>query len=753
MDFRLRTKIECRCQWFLALLFITMNLTVTAAESESSSANCQQAINRPCVALVLGGGGARGGAHIGVLQVLEQQQIPVDMIVGTSIGSFVGGLYATGKSADEIENLFLDADWNAGYRDKISRADIPIRRKQQLDSYPIQLDLGIGAKGIKLPRGFIQGQAMKALIDKMLGVYVEFETFDALPIPYRAVAADAETGEEVVLDGGDLATAMQSSMSIPGIVRPIEQQQRILVDGGIANNLPISVAKAMGADVVIAVNIGSPPLKRDELNSGFAILRQLTSFLTTRNVDYQKSLLLNTDILIEPIMEDVGMLDFDNVAKAIQAGHTAAEMAFNESKLRGLRQLNSQPQPLASLDEKIRIDQIEIVNTTRLSDNYIKKRINIEAGSLTSLEKIHTGVNRLYGQGTFSRVTTRLAPGNGGNTLHVNAEEKDWGPGYMDFKLSFEDDFDSFSHYQLGFSYRLTNLSKYGAEWFTSAEFGTKKIINTDLYWPLGNSNFFLLAATGYKREVLDVRQENLSLGNVAGEVWESHMGTGWHPLDKLQFRLSAMYVDANLNIPWVLSSLTEADNISATRSGAALNIDFDSIDNASFPTRGWKLTAELHRTKDEVLDTTGYSNQVDSQYNGVLSAGRHSLRTLLRYQSTVSDNELSILGDFQLGGFLNLSGTERESISGQHVRFASLVYTYKLAENDFGALDLPLYLGASAEAGNAWQRQSDVDYAELINSGSFFIGWDSPLGPAYLAYGKSDNHNQSIYVFLGVVF
>ena len=319
----------------IALLFNLIALTPVASASEVIASNpaqtiCPTARQRPCIALVLGGGGARGSAHIGVLKALEERHIPIDLIVGTSIGSFVGGLYATGKSADDIQTLFSQANWKGGYRDNINRAQTPNRRKRQQDEFPIQLDLGIDKNGIKLPKGFLRGQGMKYLVDSMLGSYPTFSSFDNLAIPFRAVAADAVTGEAVILSSGDLATALQISMSIPGVLRPIEQNGRLLVDGGIANNLPINVARDLGADIIIAVDIGSPPLTQQELDSGFAILRQLTSFLTRVNVDHQKQILTPQDILLQPDIQGVTMLSFDNTIDAVAAGYLEANQQLDK---------------------------------------------------------------------------------------------------------------------------------------------------------------------------------------------------------------------------------------------------------------------------------------------------------------------------------------------------------------------------------------------------------------------------------------
>lgn len=716
---------------------------------------CPPNLQRPCVALVLGGGGARGSAHIGVLRALQEQRIPVDLVVGTSIGSFVGGLYASGKSVDDIEGLFYGADWNAGYQDDLSRSRIPVRRKRQLDNYPIQLDLGFDSEGVKLPQGFLQGQGMKALVDRMLGTYRHFDSFDQLPVPFRAVAADVETGEEVILDGGDLATALQISMSIPGVVRPIEINGRLLVDGGVANNLPVSVAQALGADIVIAVDIGSPPLKKDQLTSGVSILRQMTAFLVQKNVSYQKSLLRADDLYIQPAIDGVGTLSFDRATEAIAAGYRDAVAGINASPaLQGLRGSDQSVAVQAlSPDQAFTFDHIDLINNSRLGDDYILHRMRLSEGNAYSQKDIQKGIDRLYGQGTIARINSSVHTDEEQSTLGIYVGEKEWGPGYLDFKLSVEDDFSSFSRYQIGGSYRLTNLSPYGAEWFSAAEFGTDKLLLTEFYWPLYNSGFYLFSAAEVERNVQQVSESGVALGETIITQGSVYPGLGWNSVDVLDVRLVAVYREGELDLPDLLAEVTGVDTLDFVQTGALLEINYDSLDNATFPTHGVKFQSRLLRSRDELETLEEYSTLIDNEINVVGSLGRHSLRGLLRYQSAVNDDPLSLLGAFELGGFLNLSGNKPGEFSGQHVRFGSLVYTYELVANDFGAITLPLYLGLSAETGNTWDDKRDIDYSDLIFSTSLFIGWDSPIGPAYFAYGDSDTGERSLYLFLGVVF
>lgn len=717
---------------------------------------CPKNLKRPCIALVLGGGGARGSAHVGVLQALEEHNVPIDMVVGTSMGAFVGGLYASGKSPEQIQELFESADWLSGYRDDLNRSQVPNRRKRQLDAYPIHLDLGITDGKVKIPMGFLQGQGMKALVDSMVGYYPEFGSFNDLPIPFRAIAADAETAEEVILSQGDLATALQVSMSIPGVVRPIELKNRLMVDGGIANNLPVSVARSLGAEVVIAVDIGSPTMTKEELLSGFAILRQMVGFLTQKNVAYQKSLLTDKDIYIQPALEGITTLSFEKSPEGIAAGYAEMKKQFEENV--ALQSL-ADPTQLARnnhrspVNRTLFINQINLNNQTRLSNDYILDRMQLEPEEAYSLTDIRTGAERLYGQGTIARINTSVQTIDGENMLDIYVGEKDWGPGYLDLKLSFEDDFDSFSRYQIGAAYRLTNLSPYGAEWYTTTEFGTDKNFESELYWPINTTDFFWSTSVVLDRSVYDLSVDGTSFGELISTGYGTQGGIGWNIKDSLDVTLSVTYMEGSFDIPSLLVDSLSEDSFDFDQTGVMAELNFDTLDDADFPRKGWKLAASLGRTKDNVDDSQDFTTQFDSEFNGVLSFQRHSLRTQLRYQSTINDDPLSLLGGFSLGGFLNLSGIGKNSIYGQHVRFGSLVYTYEWAANDFGAITLPLYLGISAEAGNAWSSKSDVDYSDLILSNSLFIGWDSPLGPAYMAYGRADTGESSLYVFLGVVF
>ena len=279
---------------------------------------------RPRIGLVLSGGGARGSAHVGVLKALDEMHVPVDAIVGTSMGAVVGGLYASGMSAAEIEKLMTSIDWQDAFRDRPSRKDLAFRRKQDDRDFPVRLPLGLKGGKFLLPRGLIQGQKLNQMLRLQTLPVSQVEDFDDLPIPFRAVAADIETGATVVLDSGDLATAMRASMSAPGVFEPVELDKRVLVDGGLAENLPVDIARSLHVDILIVSDVSYPLQKRDALTTPLDVSTQMLAMLIRRETARQRATLTARDVVIEPLLGNMTSFEFNRVTEAIASGAAAA---------------------------------------------------------------------------------------------------------------------------------------------------------------------------------------------------------------------------------------------------------------------------------------------------------------------------------------------------------------------------------------------------------------------------------------------
>ncbi|MEN9807324.1 MAG: hypothetical protein RL756_1844, partial [Pseudomonadota bacterium] len=267
----------------LAALALVLVLTASKATAEPTAT----AGGAPRVGLVLSGGGARGLAHIGVIKYLEENNIHVHAIAGTSMGSVIGGMYASGMNAAQLEQVARTLDWRGAFDDNTSREQQDYRRKREDFDFLIGARLRFKEGKLGIPMGAIEGQRLNLLLHDLVKQVSGINDFDQLPIPYRAVASDIVTGDAVILERGDLAVAMRASMSIPGVFTPIELDGHLLVDGGIAKNIPVDVVQDMGVDRLIVIDIGTPLAPRDKLGNVLALMDQLTTIMTRKNSEQQ----------------------------------------------------------------------------------------------------------------------------------------------------------------------------------------------------------------------------------------------------------------------------------------------------------------------------------------------------------------------------------------------------------------------------------------------------------------------------------
>lgn len=727
---------------------------------------CQQARaqQRPCVALVLGGGGARGGAHLGVIEQLERQQIPIDLVVGTSIGAFIGGLYASGHSAAEIGQRLQQTPWAAGFRDRVYRDEMPLRQKEKSDDFPINLDVGVSADGVRLPKGILSGQSLAEILHATFGAYANLSHFDQLPVPFRAVATDLLTQQEVVLADGSLVQAVQASMSIPGVVRPLEINGKLLVDGGVVNNLPISVARQLGVDRIIAVSIDSPLLRREQIESAFSITEQLTSFLVRAGVQQQLQLLTEQDLLLQPDLVDIGTLDFANIDKAIVSGRQSA-IRFVQA-LAGF----SQSQKISadwfsrfsnSSTGSIRLDKVELDNRSALDDALLLARLQLTAGDAYTERSIRRGLRQMYGLDTFERITQQLNIDQQGQAvLQVKAEEKSWGPGYLNFRLMFEDDFRNTSQYQLAAAYSRTNLSPWGAEWHSELALGSDKYLASELYWPLAGSGLYLQGDYRYRRDSQPLQDNTqLAAGELKNQEHELQLSHGWNISDHARLQLGWAWRDGRYLLPSVYAAQLQQSEIDYLRRGPVAEFIWDTLNSRSFPTRGIRLASSYAWLTDSALGRRVDSRSSRTELLAAKSWQHHTLRTRWRFDRYSSDSDSAFaLEQFNLGGLLNLSGYPADSLFGSQIQFGSLAYLYRLNEQKIAFINAPLYLGTSLERGrvrkDVFGASGGNDATHWLWAGSVFLGWDTPLGPLYFGLGMAElddsGYSDAVYLSFG---
>ncbi|MBN2161000.1 MAG: patatin-like phospholipase family protein [Spirochaetes bacterium] len=378
---------------------------------------------RPKVGLVLSGGGAKGIAHIGVLKVIEKTGLKIDYITGTSMGSIVGGLYAVGYKADMLERLVLSLDWDDLLADAVSRRSLAIDEKDEHDRYIGSLQ--IRKSGIELPMGYKRGQKLTSLLSILTLHVQDIREFDGYPIPFRCIATDIVTGEAVVLGNGYLPDALRASMAIPSIFTPIEIDDRLLVDGGVIRNLPVSDAREMGADFIIAVDVGAPLYKKEELKSVAEIMDQAVSFLGAKSTQKQRLL---TDVLIVPDIKSFKSSDFKRGKELIAVGEDAARLILPELNNLAEQQRRfpeEQKEPVRiNRVEKYSITGIEIRGLKRVSKSLVLGRLHIRTPSEITTIKLAEAIDRVHASGFFDRVTYRIEPAEeGGVTLIITVEE------------------------------------------------------------------------------------------------------------------------------------------------------------------------------------------------------------------------------------------------------------------------------------------------------------------------------------------
>ncbi len=406
-------------------------LAVLAALSFDASAQAVEA-PRPKVALVLSGGGARGLAHIGVIKALRDARVPIDFIVATSMGSIVGGAYAAGHSPEAMEELLAGADWELMFSDRPPRGDLSFRRKEDDLRFIGRSELGVKADGLAFPRGAFGAQNLEEFLRRVARPAGEARTLNDLPLLFRAVATDLVTGEPVVLSEVALPLAMRASMSVPGAFAPTSVDGRLLADGGLARNLPVETARDLGAEVIIAVNVGTPLLPRERLASAFDVAQQMINILTEQNVRISLDALGPRDFLISPDLTGVSFVDFQRGAEIISRGEAAGRLvaprlaalaadptAYAAWETNRARQANAPLRPVAM----VKVEGAHRVNPEAML-RQLRDRIGLAPGREASDEQLAAAARTLHGWGDFERVEVRSHLEHGRRIVVVDVEEK-----------------------------------------------------------------------------------------------------------------------------------------------------------------------------------------------------------------------------------------------------------------------------------------------------------------------------------------
>ncbi|MEO8304060.1 MAG: patatin-like phospholipase family protein [Betaproteobacteria bacterium] len=702
----------------------------------------------PRIGLALSGGGARGIAHVGVLKVLDEMRIPISCVTGTSMGSIVGAGFAVGTPPEKLEKIVLAANWAQIFRDNPPRQEISIRRKGDDYKTLFAPEFGVKDGGLALPIGIIAGVSIEAFFRVVAEPAAGISDFDKLPIPYRAMATDIETGESVVIGHGSVAQAMRASMSVPGAIAPVELDGRLLVDGGIANNLPIDEARKLCADVVIAVNISTPPLTRKEITSALSVAGQLINFLGKQTVDQQLKSMTSRDVLIEPDLGTISASSFERSKDAIRLGEEATR-----AMAASLSRYSIPPDQYAALRAKQvtthvaegKVDEIRFEGLSRTNSEVLRGLVETKPGEPLSEQRIGADLRRIYGRGDFEGVDYHIVGENGPRAMVITPREKDWGPDYLRFGLGLESDFQGDNAFNLLMQYRKTWLNRLGGEWLTEAQIGQDTHLFSEWYQPLNEAGVWfgsLYGSVGQtSRGVFqgDNKIADYLIGSLRGGA---DLGATLGTLGAL--RVGAQWTQVHARVDTGDPILPSVRELTA---GGRVTLTVDALDHPWFPQDGYSAIVTYYGATKDLGSALNYQ-RLEARGNFAMSWGPNTLN-LVASGGTDFGSNMPAYESFALGGPLRLSGFRLNQFSGREYVFGrAMLYRRLVALPDL--LGSGLYAGVSAEVGNIRNRFDALQSPGTIYSGSVYLGADTSAGPAFLGAGFGTGGAFSVYLLLG---
>lgn len=740
---------QCAVPLLLALwLCGTARAQTTATDSDTTNAAAPTQAATPCVGLVLGGGGARGAAHIGVLQVMERERIPICQIAGTSMGAIVGGLYASGYTTDELQRLIETLDWADLFVDDAPRVDQPMRRKDADFRYLLNLEVGLRDGKVVMPGGLVQGQKLLLLLRRLTLSSWDQDDFSKLPIPFRAIAADIGNGQRVVMQQGDLALAIRSSMSVPGAFAPLRVDGHLLVDGGMVDNVPIDVVRDMGAQQLIVVDVGSPLHPETALTNPVAIMDQMIGALMIEKTQRQLATLTTDDVLIRPELGDLTAAQFDRGKEAIAAGVAAAEAALPQLQRHAVdesRYLAYRGQQRRRAFDPGLISFLDVApSQSTAATQRVQRALRDEVGKPLDVDRLQHDLGVAYSANRFQQLDYRLVQRDGERGLQIVPTDRPWSMfGKFGFQLS--DNFAGRNSYMISSELTVADINRWGAEWLTVLHAGHISGLYSEFHQPLGDGMFYLQPSLQAEAETLPLWAGSQQIAEYRIKRRGLGLTVGYTPSPT--FALDAGLIRGRDSSDQLVGNPLDFRRDKQDFAALTLNATWDSLDSINFPTQGWRFNADYEMYRRQLgADVEGDVVRLTADW--AHAWGRYHLLLGAHLSSAVDDDHFFRAQSF-LGGFLNLSGYDERALFGNQSALLRAV-VYRRTGDTTRLFSLPLYLGASLETGNVWLTRAAVDADNLVLAGSLFAGVDTPLGPMFLAYGINDDGQASWYLTFG---
>ena len=701
---------------------------------------------RPRVGLVLGGGGARGAAHIGVLEVLQQLNVPVDCVAGTSMGALVAGAWASGLTPQEMREQLAAADWADMFQDNPAFVELNFRNKRLSQRYFPGSETGITERGAVSPPGVVSGQKIKLFINQLVRADAGERSIESLPLKLAIIATDIGTGERVSYTDGSLTQAMRASMAVPGLLSPVEYRGRKLVDGGLVDNVPIGEVKRLcGAERVIVVNVGSPLLAPEDVVGLLSISAQMVALLTEQNVSRSLATLMPGDVYIQPELGDITAGAFDRHAEAGERGRAAAVAATER-----LQALAVAPAQFAAWRHRLegrerpvpQVDEIEVVGLGRVNPAVVQRYLRQPLGEPLDTVALNRDLLRAYGDGHYEGVDYSLTTVRGRNVLRVTPLEKSWGPDYLRLALALDSNLSQGSTYRLRAAYQKTWLNRLGAELLVSGDLGSTTGVGVDFFQPLDAAQrFFVDAQVDYRRERADLFVGSQRVAEYVNATSRAEFTVGTQFSVVGEVRLGWRETRRVLELE--TGQLLLPDNVRASSGGWLLALDMDQLDQLYVPRSGWAVQASLF---DE--GRRGFT-RADIDLRTAWTAGNYVLGTRWRASGPLR-GRLPLDEASTLGGFLNLTAFARDQLRGESVLFGQL-----RAERIIGRAPLGLRgdmrLGVALEAGRVERPLLPLKKDGWLGSLAVYLGGETPFGPLYLGVGHGSGGSTNAYLVIGI--
>jgi NTE family protein len=704
---------------------------------------------RPKVALVLSGGGAMGIAHVGAIQELERLGIRPDFVVGTSMGSIVGGLYASGMDGAELQRSVESMNWDAIFDATPPRNGLTYRQKQQEAEFPVKPTIGVVDGRPRAPEALVSDANLLLQLRRLLGTRAAVPTFDDLPIRFRAVATDIETGNKVVLDRGDLADAMRASMSVPGVFAPQKLNGKLLVDGGMADNVPIDVARDMGADIVIVAVTQGPLAKAEDIGSLPQILGQTVSLLILANERQQLATVKPTDVLISIDTHGLGSADFKKGAQLIAAGREAT--VAKETELRRLVEGRGvQQAAVSTVKPPPRIDYVRVENHSRLSDQVLLRYVDGFVGRPMDSDAIIEALQRMRALGGFHRLDYRVEERDGQTGLVVEAEQRPGDTRRLKPGITIAGAGKGHTEFDISLEYRMLQLDSKGSEARFVGTLGDRKAFSAEYFRLLDQDQrwFVVPNVELHKLPIVVYDPSGFRLGE-----YDTSYGLGTLAFGRQFGALGEIRagIQAGGGRASVQEGLTTPRDINISTGQVFLSTGLDTLDNPYFPTRGGRAQAQYTAGLTALGETADFQ-QLGASGLYAVSFGRNTL-ILNAEGGHAVQGTLPLPSLFTLGGPVSFPGYSIAELTGDTYFAARAMYRRKITNNAESLFGFPIYLGGEIVTGNAWTKPGEVDFSSLRFGGSVYIATDTLFGPVFFTVGAADHGRTAFYFFLGKPF